>query len=131
MLDRLAELGVETRGVSLGAESCDHPVLHEDMHFSGIANGSVDLVVARHIVEHSPMPLLLLMEMHRLTARYALVVVPCDDVIWVEWHNHYSVFGKPLWNKLFARAGFRVVAEEDGPLEPDSTEWRFLLEVLP
>lgn len=128
MLDRLAEMGIETRGVTLGAEPCDHPVLHEDMHFSGIPNASADLIVARHIVEHSPMPLLLLMEMHRLSARYALVVVPCDDLVWVEWHNHYSVFGKPMWNKLFTRAGFRVIAEEDGPLEPDSTEWRFLLE---
>ena len=127
-LDRLRELGVETRGVSMGAEACAHPVLHADMHFTGLPDGAVDLVVARHIVEHSPMPLLLLQEIHRLTSRYALIVVPCDDEIWVNWPNHYSVLSKPMWNKLFERAGFRVVQEEDGPLEPESKEWRYLLE---
>ena len=127
-LDRLKALGIETQGVSLGAEQCDHPVLSEDMHFSGLPLGCTDIVIARHIVEHSPMPLLLLMEMHRLTRRYALVVVPCDDEIWVNWDNHYSVLSKPMWYKLFARAKFKLVSEADGPLEPDSKEWRFLLE---
>jgi hypothetical protein len=50
--------------VSLGAEDCDHPVVHEGMHFSGLANGGAAVVIARHILEHSPMPLLMLMEMH-------------------------------------------------------------------
>lgn len=127
-LDRLAELGKETRGVSLGAEECAHPVVHADMHFSGLPADCCDLVIARHIIEHSVMPLLLLMEMARLTRRYALVVVPCDEEIWVDWHNHYSVLSKPMWRKLFTRAGFSIRTEADGPLEPDSTEWRFLLE---
>lgn len=127
-LDRLAELGKKTAGVSLGAEVCAHDVVHEDMHFNGLPAATADLVIARHILEHSAMPILLLMEMHRLSKRFALVVVPCDEEIWVEWHNHYSVLSQAMWRKLFRRAGFTVLAEEDGPLEPDSTEWRFLLE---
>jgi ubiquinone/menaquinone biosynthesis C-methylase UbiE len=127
-LDRLRELGVATHGVSLGSEPCAHPVTRADMHFSGLPSASHDLVVARHALEHSPMPLLLLLEIHRITRRYALVVVPCDERAWVEWPNHYSVFGKETWRTLFRRARFRIVAEGDGPLEPASTEWRFLLE---
>lgn len=127
-LDRFKARGVKTLGVSLGAEVCDHPVVAADMHFSGLPAACADLVIARHALEHSVMPLLMLMEMHRLTRRYALVVVPCDDPLWVDWHNHYSVLSKPMWNKLFRRAGFRVAEERDGPLEPDSVEWRFLLE---
>lgn len=127
-LDRLREMGVATRGVTLGAEPCTHPVVRRDIQFSGLPPKCTDLVVARHILEHSVMPLLFLMEMHRLTRRYVLVVVPCDEEIWIRWPNHYSVFGKSQWRRLFERAGFRVVREGDGPLEPASTEWRFLLE---
>ncbi|MEQ8767265.1 MAG: class I SAM-dependent methyltransferase [Planctomycetota bacterium] len=127
-LDVLRANGKQTSAVSIGAEPCEHPVLHADMHFTGLADESFDLVVARHVVEHSPMPLLLLMEMARLARRYALVVVPCDEDIWIEWRNHYSVFSRAMWRKLFDRAGWRIVQEQDGLLVPDSTEWRFLLE---
>jgi SAM-dependent methyltransferase len=127
-LDWLAARGVATVGVSLGAEPCRHAVVAADMQFSGLPSGSADLVIARHALEHSPMPLLLLFEMARLSRRWALVVVPCDEQIWIDWPNHYSVFGKPMWRRLFARAGFRIVRELDGPLEPRSTEWCFLLE---
>jgi SAM-dependent methyltransferase len=126
-LDFLAAMGKRTKGLSLGFESCSHPILRADMQFSGLRDGATDLVVARHVLEHSPMPLLLLMEMARITTRYALVVVPCDEEIWVNWPNHYSVFGRPAWRRLFDRAGFTIEREGDGRLEPDSTEWRFLL----
>ncbi len=127
-LDALAALGKQTWAVSIGAEACQHPVLHRDMHFTGLPDASFDLVVARHVVEHSPMPLLLLMEMARIAQRYALVVVPNDDEIWIEWINHYSVLSRPMWRKLFARAGWRVLDEVERPMPPDSAEWRFLLE---
>ncbi len=127
-LDRLAALGVRTLGVTLGDEPCGHEVLRADIHRTGLDDGSFDLVVARHVVEHSPMPLVLLLEMHRITKTYALVVVPCDEEIWIRWPNHYSVLSKAMWKRLFERARFKVLAEEDGPLEPASTEWRFLLE---
>jgi len=127
-LDWLKARGVKTLGVSLGSEPCDHALVHADMHFSGLPTSSADLVIARHTLEHSPMPLLMLFEMARLSRRYALVVVPCDEQIWIDWPNHYSVLSKPMWRKLFTRARFRVVAEMDGRLEPNSTEWCFLLE---
>ncbi|HKD99700.1 MAG TPA: methyltransferase domain-containing protein [Planctomycetota bacterium] len=127
-LDRAAELGMRTLGVSLGAEPCAHRVVRADFHASGLPSNEFDVVIARHVLEHSAMPLVALLEMRRLTRRYALVVVPCDEPIWIDWPNHYSVLSRLLWKKLFARARFRVVAEEDGPLEPSSTEWRFLLE---
>lgn len=127
-LDWLKARGVKTLGVSLGSEPCVHSLIHADMHFSGLPTSSADLVIARHTLEHSPMPLLMLFEMARLSRRYALVVVPCDEQIWIDWPNHYSVLSKPMWRKLFTRARFRVAAELDGRLEPNSTEWCFLLE---
>ncbi len=129
-LDRLASSGKKTYGVSLGTEKCAHPVLHADMHFTNMPPEQYDLVIARHVLEHSPMPLLLLMEIHRLSRRYALVVVPCDDPVWVNWSNHYSVFSKLLWRRLINRAGWEVVKEQDAYFDNDaiSVEWRFLLE---
>jgi ubiquinone/menaquinone biosynthesis C-methylase UbiE len=129
-LDKLAQRGIQTMGVSLGDESCAHEVLRADVHFSGIGNNAFDLAVARHVLEHSPMPLLLLMEMYRISNRYALAVVPCDDQLWIDWPNHYSVLSKAMWRKLFRRARFEILREVDAPLEPHSTEWRFLLQKL-
>lgn len=127
-LDRAAALGMQTTGVTLGEEPCAHALIRADIHFTQLPTASTDVIVARHILEHSPMPLLLLMEMHRITRRYALVVVPCDEQIWVDWPNHYSVLSQPMWRKLFDRAGFSLLRQTEGPLIPDSKEWRFLLE---
>lgn len=126
-LDRFAELGKRTLGVTLGGEPSRHRVLRADMHATGLPDCSFDLVVARHVLEHSPMPLVLLLEMARLTRGHALVVVPCDDLQWIEWPNHYAVLSRPMWLRLFRRAGFEVARASEGPLEPNSREWRFLL----
>src|SRR3990172_10320173 len=61
-LDILKSWGKETFGVTAKGEIVNHSVYRGDMHFTGLADQSYDLVIARHALEHSPMPLILLME---------------------------------------------------------------------
>lgn len=84
-----------------------------DFSFTPFEDQTFDLIFARHALEHSPMPLLTLMEWHRICAKYLLVVLPAPDY-WGEYgKNHYFVMPKQNWWCLFDRAGFKVVQEQD------------------
>lgn len=134
VLDEFKKLGKRTLGVTLGGESLDHEVVREDMHFTKIAGQTADLVVARHALEHSPMPLILLMEMARMSRRYALVVVPVPDSRMINHSNHYSVFPKENWEWLFKLSGWQILKfkQADFSVELDYTykEYRYLLEKI-
>ena len=134
-LDALREIGVEeTLGVTLGHEAPSHKVLRKDMHFTQLKNDSYDIVVARHALEHSYMPLIMLMEMHRISKQYALVVVPQPTQLMIEWKNHYSVLTDPMWRQLFKLAGWEVVKYDEATVfrrlgEEDDVEYRYLLKI--
>lgn len=116
---------VKTVGVSLGGEPGMIPA---DMNTPPFYDESVDLVIARHAVEHSLMPLIMLCEMARITRKYALVIVPCCNEEMANYDNHYSVFTATGWKALFKRAGFAIAKEELlVPLYRNIKENRFLL----
>lgn len=131
-LDFLKGWGKETMGVTLGKEEVNHPALREDMHFTVIPDQSYDMVIARHILEHSLMPLILLMEMRRIVRKYAVVVVPIPDERMIQHKNHYSVFPKENWDWLFKLSNWKILKfkQVDFCKEPDYIykEYRYLLE---
>jgi hypothetical protein len=130
-LDILKSWGKTTFGVTLKDEVVNHPTIREDMHFTNLPDTSYDLVIARHVLEHSYMPLILLMEMRRVAIKYALVVVPTSDKKMIEWPNHYSVLPKENWEHLFKLSRWEVLKFEEAPycFEPEYTfiEYRYLL----
>lgn len=134
ILDKMKELGKTTLGVTLGGENVNHEVIREDMHFTTIGDGYCDMVVARHVLEHSPMPLILLMEMRRIAKYYALVAVPIPDTRTINHPNHYSVFPSRNWEYLFSLAGWKVLKFKavDYCIEPEYTyrEYRYLLKAV-
>jgi SAM-dependent methyltransferase len=87
--------------------------------------GQFDLVFARHVLEHSPMPLLTLMEWHRVAKQWLCVIVPDPRAFAPGGRNHYYVLSKELWRPIIARAGWAVIWEED-TREP--FEHRFMCE---
>jgi hypothetical protein len=108
--------GIEYVGVCLGkdfevCEASGKNVLREDFSFLPFTAGSYDLLYSRHSLEHSPMPLLTLMEWHRVSKRYVALVLPSP----VHWKyggkNHYFVLNLEQWKILFDVAGFGVVYE--------------------
>jgi ubiquinone/menaquinone biosynthesis C-methylase UbiE len=70
---------------------------------------SFDMVLARHVLEHSPFPVITLMEWYRVSKKYLLLVAPAPDY-W-EWgaKNHYSMAcEQQLW-WWFRRVGWKIL----------------------
>ncbi len=118
----------EVMGVTLGSDVAEclrqgFQVYEADMTFLPFEDESFSLVFSRHSLEHSPMPLITLMEWRRVSSRYLLLVVPS---IWsFGWYgrNHYSVLFPGQWRWLLKRAGWEVIRAEDSAKEE---EHRFL-----
>lgn len=118
---------IEKLSISLGGEP---NTVTGDMNTPDLPDDYADLVIARHALEHSLMPLIMLCEMYRITKKYALVVVPSCSEEMANYSNHYSVFTPVALRALFKRAGFTLVFEElNAPLYGDITEDRYFLTI--
>lgn len=138
-LRRLSLEGLRPMGVTLGpeAEQCrkaGFEVLENDMSDIDLPDTSIDLVFARHVLEHSVAPLFTLREWRRLLVPggHLYVEVPCPDTSAQHESNpnHFSVFGNRMWQALFQRAGLEVLdarsIDFEVPCGPDSY-WSFFL----
>jgi SAM-dependent methyltransferase len=89
-----------------------HQVRQADMNFLPDLDESVDMIWARHSLEHSPFPYITLLEYNRVLrpGGRMYVEVPQPDCEREHEHNanHYSVLGLKMWLSLLARAGFDV-----------------------
>ena len=101
-------------------------VLGMDMHFLDFPDKHFDLIYSRHILEHSPMPLLALMEWHRVAKKYAVIIVPHHINVVQGGINHYYILDPTQWGVLFRRAKWEVLKEDFS----DMWEYRFLLKKI-
>jgi hypothetical protein len=119
--------GVTYLGVAIGrdvvvAREEGKNVINADMSFTDLETNSFDLVYSRHSLEHSPFPLLTLMEWRRVAKTWLLIVVPRPDFFGRVGKNHYSVFYHDQWVSMLERAGWQ-------PIWTDGTEpqeYRFM-----
>jgi SAM-dependent methyltransferase len=123
------EYGIYYRGVCLGEDydeaiELGRAVTKEDFHFLLDGQNTFDLVFARHVLEHSPMPLLALMEWHRVSRQYLILILPKPKFWLFLGRNHYSVVVASQARFLLDRAGWEIL-EEDHSHE---WEYRFLCE---
>jgi ubiquinone/menaquinone biosynthesis C-methylase UbiE len=123
------EYDLEYLGVCLGedyeiAKEQDRTVIKEDFHFLSLKDESWDLSFVRHSLEHSPMPLLALMEWHRVTRDYLILILPKPRFWLFIGRNHYSVVTGSQARFLLDRVGWQII-EEDNEHE---WEYRFLCE---
>lgn len=119
-------------GVSLG-EDCHvawankRNVLSMDFNFLSFDDESFDLVFSRHSLEHSPFPLLTLMEWHRVAKHWLCLIMPNPKTATYFGRNHYYVVGHPSQIRwMLRRAGWRVLHKQY-----DDFEYRFICEKLP
>lgn len=110
-------LGISWSGVTLGddAEACrqaGYPVYENDMSFLPFEEKTFDLVFARHVLEHSPFPLLTLMEWRRVSKKYLILVSPAPAYWGWRGKNHYAVAPKEQLNWWLLRSGWAVIKEE-------------------
>jgi SAM-dependent methyltransferase len=81
-------------------------------------DGAFDCVWARHVLEHSPIPLFTLTEFARVLQPQGIlyVEVPAPDTACghdLNNANHYSVFGRRMWQSLIQRAGFEILESRE------------------
>ena len=110
-------LGKTWEGVTLGQDyvrcvELGLNVKNADMTFLPHENDSFHLIFARHVLEHSPMPLLTLMEWHRVSSNWLCVVSPTPDYWGTIGKNHYSVVHAQTLKWLLQRAGWYVIWED-------------------
>lgn len=110
-------LGKKWTGITLGDDyrECVNlglDVYCQDFTFLKMEDNSYDLIFARHVLEHSPMPVLTLMEWRRVSKRYLALVLPSPKRFKYFGRNHYSVMDNSqiLW--LAARAGWKAALKD-------------------
>jgi ubiquinone/menaquinone biosynthesis C-methylase UbiE len=106
-------IGMEYTGITLGSDAeiairSHRNVSKQDFSFLPYPDASFDLIFARHSLEHSPFPLLTLMEWHRVGKKWLCVVLP-QPGYW-KWggKNHYSVMSIGQARFLLRRAGWEI-----------------------
>lgn len=101
-------------GVCLGrdyvvAQEEKHNVLEMDYNFLEFEDDSFDMVFSRHSLEHSPFPILTLMEWHRVARKYLGLVMPNPDNYTFVGRNHYSVANPHQIVWWMRRAGWKLL----------------------
>lgn len=105
--------GLSYTGVCLGkdfqiAKSLGRNVVEEDFNFLEFYRDSFDLVFSRHSLEHSPFPILTLMEWHRVSTRWLGLVMPNPDWYTFVGRNHYSVARPRQIAWWLRRSGWKI-----------------------
>lgn len=118
-LRALRAAGYSPEGLTLGPEAAacreEGFVVHErDIADLPGPAGSWDLLFCRHVLEHAVAPAFTLAEWGRAlrVGGHAYVEVPCPETsaLHEENPNHFSVLGNRMWQSLFRRSGFEIVA---------------------
>lgn len=116
--------GVSYKGVAVGedviqAKSLGRNVELMDFSFLDYDDNSVDLIFARHSLEHSPMPLLTLMEWHRVAKNWLGIVLPAPEWYTFRGLNHYSVMVWEQIEHLLDVAGWNILWKQIDQLPRD------------
>lgn len=127
----LQRYAYEVQGVTLGSDAaiCNqkgYRVNMSDMTFLPYRDDRFTLIFARHVLEHSPMPLLTLMEWHRVAHQWLLLVMPDPAHYKFIGLNHYYVLLREQIDNLLANAKWRPIWRDDS----ERTEIRVFCEKI-
>jgi ubiquinone/menaquinone biosynthesis C-methylase UbiE len=84
-------------------------VHNADMSFLPFEDNSFDLVFARHVLEHSPFPVITLMEWKRVCKGYLCIVAPAPEYWTYRGANHYAIMEFEQLEWLLERAGWKWI----------------------
>lgn len=109
--------GVQYEGICLGedyleAQNLGRNVKKMDFSFLDYPDNSFDLIFARHSLEHSPMPLLTLMEWHRVSKNWLGLILPTPEWFTHKGQNHYFVLNMEQIKNILEVSGWNVMWEE-------------------
>lgn len=109
--------GIGYTGIAIGedvirAQSLNRNVQVMDFSFLDFPDSSFDMIFSRHSLEHSPMPLLTLMEWERVAKNWLGIVLPAPEWYTYAGQNHYAVMNMEQIKNLLGVAGWRVMWED-------------------
>lgn len=121
--------GIEYVGFAIGndvvvSQKQGKNVHNRDMTFTEMNDESADLIYSRHSLEHSPFPLLTLMEWHRIAKHWLLLVLPSPAHHLWTGRNHYAVMNWEQAEFFLRMSGWNIIWRDDS--EP--TEIRVMCE---
>jgi len=99
--------GIEVVSIDIYPQSIE--VFKADMHDLPYAEDSFDMIFYSHTLEHSPTPVLALLEAYKVLrpGGYILAIIPSYiDKVQMEHITHWSVFPVDTWLEIFKRCGF-------------------------
>lgn len=105
---------VAYEGVALGedfikAKEKGRNVKQMDFTFLDYPDASFDLIFSRHSLEHSPMPVITLMEWARVSRSWLGLIMPAPEWYTHTGVNHYSVGNTEQITSWADRAGWKVL----------------------
>jgi Methyltransferase domain len=108
---------VKYEGIALGedvvkAQALGRNVKRMDFSFLEYPDNSFDLGFARHSLEHSPMPVITLMEWARVAKNWLGIILPAPEWYTYTGKNHYSVMNMEQVRQLLDIAGWKVLWED-------------------
>ncbi len=123
--DMFQRWNVQYEGVCLGedyiqATSLGRNVKMMDFNFLDYPDDSFDLIFSRHSLEHSPMPLLTLLEWYRVAKNWLGIVLPAPEWYGYVGRNHYSVMNQEQIEHLLDVAGWKVLWDSVDKLQFDN-----------
>jgi SAM-dependent methyltransferase len=116
---------VQYEGICMGEDYMDavnhgRNVKKMDFNFLEYQDDSFDMIFSRHSLEHSPMPLLTLMEWARVSKNWLGLVLPAPEWYTYKGHNHYSVMNMEQIRNILGVAGWNIMWEDINSLEWDN-----------
>lgn len=107
-------MGIHWTGVTIGEDYkiCKKNKLNvknADMTFLPFNDKEFGMVFARHVLEHSPFPILTLMEWRRVCRGHLVLVAPSPNYWGWSGKNHYSVMSLDQTAWLLKRAGWNPI----------------------
>ena len=119
--------GITYTGIALGedivkAKEAGRNVHWMDFNFLDFPDKSFDLVCSRHSLEHSPFPLISLMEFQRVSVAWLLLILPTPKYFMWGGRNHYGMMSASQARFLLERAGWHLLWEDMS----EEREFRFM-----
>lgn len=100
-------IGIKYTGISLRTDNPD--IINMDFNFLEFDDNSFDCIFSRHSLEHSPMPLIALMEWFRVSNHLLCLILPNPKEFGWVGKNHYSVMSPNQVEFLLDRAGWKII----------------------
>lgn len=116
--------GIGLKYTGIAVKTVDPNILNMDFSFLDFDDDTFDVIFSRHSLEHSPMPLLTLMEWNRVSSHFLCLILP-NPIKW-GWtgKNHYSVLHPDQIEFLLNRAGWKIIWTDFS----EDTELRYMCE---